>query len=99
MFAAATTIDPHARAALAAVAGHVAWMAGDYRTTPILCGNGQLLPLLLRWTGGAWQSTSLPANDLTIFGLAVLSSTSAWAAGYTHPRATLILHWNGSKWS
>jgi hypothetical protein len=87
-----------------AVAGHAAWMAGDYCTTPTSCGNGQLLPLLLRWTGGAWQPTPLPANDLTIFGLAVLSSTSAWAVGDdygnpTGPNKTLILHWNGTTWS
>jgi hypothetical protein len=87
-----------------AVAGHAAWMAGDYCTTPTLCGNGQLLPLLLRWTGGAWQPTALPANDVAIFGLAVLSSTSAWAVGDdygnpTGPNKTLILHWNGTTWS
>jgi hypothetical protein len=63
------------------------------------CGNGQLLPLLLRWTGGGWQPTPPPANDVNIFGLAVLSSTSAWAVGYVHARTTLILHWNGTKWS
>jgi len=82
-----------------AVAGHVAWMAGDYCTTTTTCGNGQLLPFLLRWTGDAWQPAPPPAKDVTIFGLAVLSSTNAWAVGYTHPRTTLILHWNGSTWS
>jgi hypothetical protein len=87
-----------------AVAGHAAWMAGDYCTTPALCGNGQLLPLLLRWTGGAWQPTPPPANDLAIFGLAVTSSTNAWAVGDnnsnpTGPVQTLILHWNGTTWS
>jgi hypothetical protein len=82
-----------------AVAGHAAWMAGDYCTTPTTCGNGQLLPMLLRWTGGAWQPTPPPSNDLNIFGLAVLSSTNAWAVGYTHSQTTLILHWNGTKWS
>ena len=82
-----------------AVAGHAAWMAGDYCTTPTSCGNGQLLPLLLRWTGGAWQPTPPPTNDVNIFGLAVLSSTSAWAVGYIHARTTLILHWNGTTWS
>jgi hypothetical protein len=86
-----------------AVAGHTAWMAGYYCTTPTSCGNGQLLPLLLRWTGGAWQPTTLPAND-GIHGLAVLSSTSAWAVGGddgnpTGPNKTLILHWNGTTWS
>jgi hypothetical protein len=82
-----------------AVAGHDAWMAGDYCTTPTTCGNGPLLPFLLRWTGGAWQFTPPPANDVNIFGLAVLSSTSAWAVGYTHAQTTLILHWNGTTWS
>jgi hypothetical protein len=82
-----------------AASGRVAWMAGDYCTDPTSCGNGQLLPLLLRWTGDAWQPTPPPANDITIFGLAVTSATNAWAVGYLAPRTTLILHWNGTKWS
>src|SRR5262249_16957924 len=82
------------RVSAPAVAGPVAWRAGDYCTTTTTCGNGQLLPFLLRWTGDAWQPTPPPAKDVTIFGLAVLSSTNAWAVGYTHPRTTLILHWN-----
>jgi hypothetical protein len=84
-----------------AAAGHVAWMAGDYCTTTTLCGNGQLLPMLLRWTGGAWQLTPPPSNAVNVSGLAVVSSTSAWAVGDSDARAltTLILHWNGTKWS
>ena len=59
---------------------------------------------MLRWTGGAWQPTPLLANDVNLFGLAVPSSTSAWAVGDdygnpTSPNKTLILHWNGTTWS
>lgn len=86
-----------------AAAGHAAWMAGDYCTTTTACGNGQLLPLLLRWTGGAWQSTPLPGNSIGIFGLAVTSPANAWAVGDNTqgqgPLTTVILHWNGSTWS
>ncbi len=87
-----------------AVSGHVAWLAGDYCTTALACANGQLLPLLLRWTGAGWQFTPPPANTAVIFGLAVTSPTSAWAVGYMPPYTSqekarmVILHWNGSTW-
>lgn len=85
-----------------AVAGHVAWMAGDYCTTTTSCGNGQLLPFLLRWTGDAWQPAPPPGNSTVIFGLAVTSPANAWAVGDNvnkGPLTTAILHWNGSTWS
>lgn len=82
-----------------AVSGHAAWMAGDYCTTPTSCGNGQLLPFLLRWTGDAWQLTPPPGNSIVIFGLAMTSPANAWAVGNKGPLTTVILHWNGSTWS
>jgi hypothetical protein len=82
-----------------AASGHIAWVAGTYCTSPAPCADGQVLPLLLRWTGNGWKLTPPPTGNVGIVGLAATSSTNAWAVGSTQPRTTLILHWNGSKWS
>jgi hypothetical protein len=79
-----------------AVSGHTAWMAGTYCTTG--CGES-LLPLLLHWTGEAWQLTPPPASTFAINGLAATSATNAWAVGQTASQMIVILHWNGSQWS
>jgi hypothetical protein len=79
-----------------AASGYTAWVAGNYCTTQ--CGTSTL-PLLLRWNGGGWQRTPVPYSDINIFGLAVTSPTNAWAVGTKAPRTTIILHWNGSKWT
>lgn len=84
-----------------AVAGHAAWVAGNY-CAPIAACETMLAPLLLRWTGSGWQRTPVPASDtrdISIFGVAVTSPTDAWAVGTKQPRTTIILHWNGSVWS
>jgi hypothetical protein len=80
-----------------AVSGHNVWLAGSY-CTPAHCGT-QTLPLLLYWTGDRWKFTPVPASDIGISGLAVTSPTNAWAVGSKEPQITIILHWNGSKWT
>jgi hypothetical protein len=82
-----------------AVSGRIAWVAGSYCKTTTACQDGVLLPLLLRWSGQAWKLTPPPASNVSISGLAVTSPTNAWAVGGKSPRTTVILHWNGSKWS
>jgi hypothetical protein len=84
-----------------AASGHTAWVAGNY-CAPVAACETELLPILLRWTGSGWQRTPVPASDSTdisIFGVAVTSPTSAWAVGTRQPRTTVILHWDGSKWT
>jgi hypothetical protein len=61
--------------------------------------DGPLLPLLMRWTDGAWKLIPPPGTGMVIFGLAATSPANAWAVGYKQPDTTVILHWNGSKWS
>jgi len=63
-------------------------------------------PAILHWNGKTWSrvKASLPrgANGGYLNSVAVLSPTDAWAAGaYETPGAshTLVLHWNGVKWS
>ncbi|HET7017637.1 MAG TPA: hypothetical protein VFI65_27185 [Streptosporangiaceae bacterium] len=63
-------------------------------------GNGALI---LRLHGAAWRraATPHPANEF-LTGVTAASSRDAWAVGSTNGSsgdATLILHWNGTRWS
>jgi hypothetical protein len=46
-------------------------------------------------------ATSYSLIDATLFGVAAISPRDAWAVGYSYagPSRTLLLHWNGVKWS
>jgi hypothetical protein len=44
----------------------------------------------------AVTSLSIPGN---LSGVAATSASNAWAVGYTDNGKTLIVHWNGTKWS
>jgi hypothetical protein len=95
-------LKDNALAGIAAVSHRLAWAFGSYT------GNG-LFPerqaLILRWNGQAWKKMPMP--DLGsgigsgIGAVAVLSASSAWAAGQDNNGTvyrTLILHWNGTSW-
>ncbi len=77
------------------------WAVGEFF-------NGSLWnTLILHWNGSSWSQVSSPDpstanNDLS--GVSVVSSSNAWAVGTyyntnTSASDTLILHWNGTKWS
>jgi hypothetical protein len=59
---------------------------------------------VVRWTGSAWQRAALPriaSSELT--GVTIAGGT-AWAVGnagpsWDPPKKTVILRWNGSRWS
>jgi hypothetical protein len=86
-----------------------AWAVGYYfnRTT-----NAQET-FVLHWNGTSWSEVASPnpggttsASDAsTLFGVSAVSATDAWAVGYyvvnptTQAQETLVLHWNGTKWS
>jgi hypothetical protein len=63
--------------------------------------------LIEHWNGSSWSVVSSPAvknaaNYLT--GMAAIATNNIWAVGSsmtntTNQSATLIEHWNGSKWS
>ncbi|HEV8223173.1 MAG TPA: PASTA domain-containing protein [Streptosporangiaceae bacterium] len=61
-------------------------------------------PVLYHWNGRAWapQAFPVPAPG-QISGIAAVSATSVWAAGYVPGangrRQTLVMHWDGSGWS
>jgi hypothetical protein len=63
--------------------------------------------LMLRWNGSAWSRVTRPAV-LTASGelsaVKAVSAKNAWAVGFTGKpysgkNHSLLLHWNGSKWS
>jgi hypothetical protein len=55
--------------------------------------------VIAHWNGRVWQlvpSPNPPGSD-TLDGVAVTSTTNAWAVGQSGNRS-LILHWNGKSW-
>jgi hypothetical protein len=78
-----------------------AWAVGDYYT------DGGTHTLILHWNGRKWSKVASPNPSPTSDGLSGVSAVSAkdaWAVGSYlpasgHPSSTLILHWNGRKWS
>jgi hypothetical protein len=79
------------------------WAVGGYAGVP----NGPVLPLAEHWGGSSWQvvPAARPAGgDATLFAVAVLSPTDAWAIGdnrgqqYPNTDHSLIEHWNGAAW-
>jgi hypothetical protein len=86
-----------------AVAGsNNAWAVGDYyNPTP-----GQTLTLIEHWNGTKWVQVASPspgsAGLAFLYGVAATATNDAWAVGYYYNGTayqTLILHWNGTKWS
>jgi hypothetical protein len=69
-------------------------------------GHADDSTLILHWTGAAWVQVPSPSpgagtsDDLN--GVDAVSATSAWAVGETSNSSsstTLVLRWNGTKWS
>jgi hypothetical protein len=54
--------------------------------------------LIAYWTGSIWQQVTAPSVSGDLMSVAATSPGNAWAVGYT-TTGTLILHWNGTKWS
>ena len=90
---------------VAALSPTDAWAVGNYTA-----GN-DIKTLALHWNGTAWVHVPTPSpgrsplND-TLSGVSVLSPSDAWAvgaSGHGHtpfsPQRTLVLHWNGSRWT
>jgi hypothetical protein len=69
-------------------------------------GNADNNTLILHWNGTAWAQMPSPspgAGGNFLNGVDVVSATSAWAVGEvsdaSFTQKTLILRWNGTKWS
>ena len=95
---------------VSAVSGTDAWAAGVYATDP-----GVFRTLILHWNGSAWSRVASPdpspdhqAGLNVISQVTATSARNAWAVGYYCARfcqgdgevdRTLILHWDGTRWS
>jgi hypothetical protein len=90
---------------LSAVSPSDAWAVGSYVTNT----SGTLVDktLVLHWNGTAWAVVASPDPGGTagtaLLGVSALSPSDVWATGAADsdslsPR-TLILHWNGARWS
>jgi hypothetical protein len=88
--------------AVAAVSAKNVWAVG--------CSRGCNGPdsLILHWNGKRWSKVASPdpgagLDELT--GVSAVSASNVWAVGYSCSTAgcksfkTLIVHWNGRKWS
>ncbi|HEX4063355.1 MAG TPA: hypothetical protein VHY58_20270 [Streptosporangiaceae bacterium] len=65
------------------------------------------MTLGLHWNGKTWAKVRTPSPGGggfdELYGVSAVSATDAWAVGIgddqDHSGQTLVLHWNGSKWS
>jgi hypothetical protein len=84
---------------VAATSTSNAWAVGFYFTS-----TGRQKTIVDHWNGTAWRRVTSPNrsgdNNLVGVGVAVTSSTNAWAVGASlSVRRTLIEHWNGTAWT
>ena len=103
------TAIPHS-SSLSALNGVSALSASDAWAVGAL-GDVSTTTLALRWNGTAWARVASPSpgrsplND-SLSGVSVLSASDAWAVGASgrghtpfSPQKTLVLHWNGTRWT
>jgi hypothetical protein len=85
---------------VAATSASNAWAVGEREA------HNKAHTLVEHWNGRAWTVQSSPDPDTgtrTLLSISAISASNAWAVGYRttahNVKRTLILHWNGSKWS
>lgn len=94
--------DANVLNAVSATSASNAWAVGSYGTS-----TNTSLPLILHWNGRSWQVSKVVIPMLLrvdLSGVSAVSASDVWAVGdYTTTNSpanrTLILHWNGRKWS
>jgi hypothetical protein len=94
--------DENVLKGVSATSASNAWAVGGYSTS-----TNTSLPLILHWNGRSWQVSKVVIPNLLsvdLYGVSATSASNAWAVGdYTTNNSpankTLILHWNGQKWS
>jgi hypothetical protein len=88
-----------------AVSARDVWAVG-YACNARNCGDFRTL--ILHWDGAKWSAVASPDPSTisnTLAGVSAVSADNVWAAGSYDPApptllsTTLILHWNGTKWS
>jgi hypothetical protein len=93
---------------VSAVSARNVWAVG-YACTIAHCGAGNVYrTLVVHWNGKKWSTVSSPDPSTVsnlLYGVTAVSATDVWAAGSqtpdvsTLPSTSLVLHWNGKKWS
>ena len=87
---------------VAAVSANDVWASGGSYT------NSASPTLIEHWNGTQWSVVKSPnpphTTNNTLVGIAMVSHSDIWAVGYSTANntgigATLIEHWNGTKWS
>jgi hypothetical protein len=92
---------------VAAVSASGAWSVGYYQSATCVCSQRTLSE---HWNGTRWSIVSTPnpatqSGDYDVLkGVAAVSSSDAWAVGYTGNASygqdkSLIEHWTGTAWS
>jgi hypothetical protein len=85
-----------------AISASDVWAVGYYSTT-----SGEQQPLILHWTGKAWQQVTSPdpggsTGETELVGLSASSASDVWVAGSYQVDGqyarSLILHWTGTSW-
>ena len=92
-----------------AVSARDVWAVGYACNVTNCDGAGNVFRTLIEhWNGAKWSAVASPDPSTVIsqlFGVTAVSADNVWAAGSYVPDAatlmssTLILHWNGAKWS
>jgi hypothetical protein len=98
------TPDGSTLTGVAAISPDDALAVGSYTSS-----TGGTVTLGLHWNGRSWTKVATPdptastGDDTLLAVTAIPGSTGAWAAGYSlDPQSrtkTLVLHWNGTRWS
>jgi hypothetical protein len=90
---------------VAAASARRAWAVGS--TGKVVPGRHSKA-LILSWNGKAWKRAATPAlpDASLLLGVAAVSARNAWAVGEYGSKSfgdfsgkTLILHWNGRRWT
>jgi hypothetical protein len=89
-------------AAVVALSADEAWAVGS-----VTDADGLSRPLVERWDGSSWaiapQLGLGDGTDASLSGVTATASNDVWAVGGVRslvgPRRTLVLHWDGSRWS
>lgn len=70
------------------------WVAGSIESA-----EHAARALLLHFDGTAWREVPLPAESLSLKGIALVSPTDGWAVGDDLRSQPLVLHYDGTAWT
>jgi hypothetical protein len=97
----APNLNENSLTAVSTLSAKAAWAVGSYNST------GPNRTLILAWNGARWSRVRSPnpsSGDDELFGVVAVSPSNVWAVGSeldtsTSEEETLVLHWNGKRWT